>query len=85
MTDQVKISVPASTSNLGPGFDVLSLALSWYNDFTFKITNKGLKIKLEQNKESSLPEDSNNLVYKSFCEPFKKFRKHPPGLELSIN
>lgn len=85
MDDQIKISVPASTSNLGPGFDVLSLALSWYNDFTFKMAKTGLKIKLEQNQESSLPEDSNNLVYKSFCEPFKKFKKHPPGLELSIN
>jgi len=28
-----KVSVPASTSNLGPGFDALGLALTLYNDF----------------------------------------------------
>ena len=84
MSDQIKISVPASTSNLGPGFDVLSLALSWYNDFTFKLSDKGLKINLDQDGTLLLPEDSTNLVYKSFCEPFKKFKKNPPGLELHI-
>ena len=79
----IKIKVPASTSNLGPGFDTLSLALDWYNEFTFKVTKEGLKItQLNSNK---LPEDSTNLVYKCFCEVFKKLKKTPPGIELDIN
>jgi len=81
--DTIKIKVPASTSNLGPGFDTLSLALDWYNEFTFKVIKEGLKItQLNSNK---LPEDSTNLVYKSFCEVFKKQKKTPPGIELDIN
>ena len=85
MSEQIKINVPASTSNLGPGFDVLSLALDLHNSFIFKLTDKGLKINLAEDKNPSLPEDSNNLVYKSFCEPFKILKKTPPGLELNIN
>ena len=81
--ETIKIKVPASTSNLGPGFDTLSLALDWYNEFTFKLTKEGLKI--TQSNSNKLPEDSTNLVYKSFCEVFKKLKKTPPGIELDIN
>lgn len=83
MSEIIKIHVPASTSNLGPGFDTLSLALDLYNDFTFKVTKDGLKI--NQTNSNQLPEDSTNLVYKSFCEVYKFLRKTPPGIELDIN
>ena len=83
MSEVIKIKVPASTANLGPGFDTLSLALDWYNEFTFKVTKEGLKI--SQHNSNKLPEDSTNLVYKSFCEAFKKQKKSPPGIELEIN
>ena len=83
MSQVVKIRVPASTANLGPGFDTLSLALDWYNEFTFKIIKEGLKI--TQHNSNKLPCDSTNLVYKSFCEVFKKLKKTLPGVELDIN
>lgn len=83
MSEVVRVKAPASTANLGPGFDTLSLALDWYNEFTFKVTKDGLKI--NQLNSSSLPEDNTNLVYKSFLEVFKKLKKSPVGIELSIN
>ncbi|MBI2995166.1 MAG: homoserine kinase [Candidatus Melainabacteria bacterium] len=82
MSDVIKIKVPASTANLGPGFDTLSLALEWFNEFTFKVTSGGLKIKGEN---ASLPLDNTNIVYKSFCEAFKKLKKDPPPLEVNID
>lgn len=83
MSDVIKIRVPASTSNLGPGFDTLSLALDWYNEFTFKERKEGLKI--NQHNSTKLPVDSTNLVYKSFLEAFKKVNQAPPGIEIDIN
>lgn len=83
MSETIKIKVPASTANLGPGFDTLSLALDWHNEFTFKITKEGLKI--NQLNSKALPEDNTNLVYKSFCEPFKKLKKPVPGIEMEID
>ncbi len=83
MSEIVKIKVPASTSNLGPGFDTLSLALDLYNEFTFRIIKDGLKI--NQHNSKDLPADNTNLVYRSFCELFKKQKKSPPGVEIDIN
>ena len=34
---RVRVRVPATTANLGPGFDSLGLALTLYNDFTFEV------------------------------------------------
>lgn len=58
----VKVTVPASTANIGPGFDTLGLALNLYNTYYFEETENGLVI------EGCPDEYKNrdNLVYKSF-------------------
>lgn len=83
MAELIKIKVPASTSNLGPGFDTLSLALDLCNEFVFTVTKEGLVI--NQQNSNKLPEDSTNLVYRAFCEAFKKLKKSPPGIKLDIH
>lgn len=40
----VRMAVPATSANLGPGFDVLGLALSLYNEFEFDVLDEGLRI-----------------------------------------
>ncbi len=81
--NSVKITVPASTANLGPGFDSLSLALNLYNEFTFKIIDQPLKINFNGLKSIAL--DENNLVYRSFIELYKKLNLSPPFLEINID
>ena len=39
---KVKVKVPATSANLGPGFDVAGLALTLYNTFTFELADQGL-------------------------------------------
>ena len=41
---RVTIRVPATTANLGPGFDAFGVALSLYTDVTFEETEYGLEI-----------------------------------------
>ena len=41
---RVTIRVPATTANLGPGFDAFGCALSLYTDVTFEETDSGLEI-----------------------------------------
>ena len=41
MKNQVTIRVPATTANLGPGFDAFGCALSLYTDVTFEETDAG--------------------------------------------
>ncbi|MBR4427814.1 MAG: homoserine kinase, partial [Clostridia bacterium] len=41
---RIHVRVPATTSNLGPGFDCLGCALSLYADFTCELTDEGVEI-----------------------------------------
>lgn len=82
MTKEFQVKVPASTSNLGPGFDSLSLALDLYNTFSFKEIEEGVKIDAD---DSQLPTDKTNLAYSSFLKLYEKAGIKPPGLEIKID
>ena len=59
---KVKVKVPATSANLGSGFDVAGLALTLYNTFTFELSEDGLNVK-------GCPEqfcNENNLNYQAF-------------------
>lgn len=61
---KVKIRVPATSANLGPGFDVAGLALTLYNTFTFELNEGGLNI-------AGCPTqfcNEDNLTYQAFKE-----------------
>ncbi len=59
---KVKLRVPATTANMGPGFDSLGCALSMYNYFTFEKTEEGLEI-IGCDKEYCTKE---NLAYQGY-------------------
>lgn len=76
----VKIKVPASTANIGPGFDTLGLALNLYNIYEFEEIENGLIIE-------GCPEEyqnENNLVYKSFMVVAKEVGKEIKGLKIKM-
>lgn len=77
----VKVTVPASTANIGPGFDTLGLALDLYNTYIFEETDKGLII--EGCKEDY--KNENNLVYKSFMTTAEVLGKSIKGLKITMN
>lgn len=77
----VTIKVPATSANMGPGFDNLGIALTLYNTFRVEEIDDGLLI------EGGPPEfqNSNNLVYRSILRCFKKIGYKPKGIHLKIN
>lgn len=64
------VRVPASSANLGPGFDSLGLGLKLYNDFTFT-------------RSEAFSED--NLILDAYRETFKAFNKDPLPVTLEID
>ena len=69
---KVTVKVPATTANIGPGFDCLGLALPIYNEITVEETvmpGSGVEINIIQDIETydtlSIPKDENNIVYKA--------------------
>jgi homoserine kinase len=66
------VTVPASTSNLGPGFDALGLALSLYNDF-FVETASAYKVEVEGEGLGQIPTDDTNLFLKAYRATMNRF------------
>lgn len=62
----VRVRIPATSANLGPGFDCLGLALTLYN-FIQIDESPSLQIHLEGTYASGLPRDESNLVWRSMC------------------
>lgn len=69
---KVSVKVPATTANLGPGFDCLGLALPLYNEVTVEETvmpGSGIEINIIEDTETydvlSIPKDENNIAYKA--------------------
>lgn len=73
----LRISVPASSANLGPGFDVLALSFKLYNIFTFE---KSEKLEIISEIEEFSNED--NLVYTTLKQVYDEFGKTPPALKI---
>lgn len=77
----VRVTVPASTANIGPGFDTLGLALNLYNEYIFEEIDEGLVIE-------GCPEiyrNNKNLVYTSFLRAAEKMGKKVKGLKITVN
>ncbi len=62
---RVRVQVPATTANLGPGFDCLSLALGLYNEVTIESVEGGLEVVVEGTGSPSIPKDERNMVYRA--------------------
>lgn len=77
----VTVRVPATTANLGPGFDCLGAALSLYARFQFSLQPAGLVI---TGTEASYADD-NNLVYRAYRAALEEQGISPAGLRLHLN
>lgn len=66
MSDFVHVKVPGTTANCGPGFDVLGIACSIYNELSLKLlTEKRLKIEINGDGAKNIPCDERNMVWQS--------------------
>ncbi|KHF33570.1 Homoserine kinase [Paenibacillus sp. P1XP2] len=79
----VYVRIPASTANLGPGFDTLGMALSLYAWIGMKEADE-TAIRLYGNEMEGIPTDKNNLVYQVAQMAFREAGVHLPELEISM-
>lgn len=78
---KITVRVPATSANMGPGFDSLGVALTMYNTFTFALTENGLSF-------DGCPEEfqnEENLAYVSFCLIAGRAGKTFKGLHISFD
>ncbi len=79
--NKVTIRVPATTANLGPGFDAFGCALNLYTDVTFEETESGLEI--TGCEEAYTGPD--NLAYTAYCAVLSSFSEEVRGLKIHID
>ena len=79
----VSVKVPATTANLGPGFDTLGLALSLYDELTVTVREQpGVRVSVTGIGEGEVPTDETNLVVRSLAATLAKFDQELPGLDV---
>lgn len=79
----VRVSVPATSANLGPGFDSLGLALDLRDDLVAEVAADGLSIEVDGAGADDVPRDESHLVVRAMRAGFAAMGAQPPGLRLS--
>jgi homoserine kinase len=81
----VSVKSPATTANLGPGFDTLGVALRLYNTIEMSDDEKsGLLIEVEGEGADETPRDESNVVYQAADLVFKRVGYQPRGLRIHL-
>lgn len=90
----VTVTVPATTANLGPGFDCIGAALTLYNQFKFTSREttpsvhggkiEKVKITLTGTEAQLVDTSSNNLAYQAFAKLYEHLNQTPPPVEIEI-
>jgi homoserine kinase len=77
------VKVPATTANLGPGFDTLGLALSVYDELEVSVRDEpGIVVEVNGVGAGEVPTDETNLVARSIAHTFAHHGIALPGLRL---
>jgi homoserine kinase len=77
------VQVPATSANLGPGFDSLGLALSLYDEIEARVTDGGLSIEVCGEGEALADAGEQHLVVRAMRAGFAAFAgEQPPGIGL---
>ena len=79
----IRVKVPATSANLGPGFDSMGLALGLYNEIEIEETDGGIEIIQEGFGKRNYPPER-NLIYRAMDAVFNETGKRPKGLKIEI-
>jgi len=81
--DEARVSVPATSANLGPGFDTLGLALELRDDLSARVTDAGVGVDVAGEGAGDVARDEAHLVLRSMRSAFDVLGGQPPGLLLT--
>jgi homoserine kinase len=81
----VEVVAPATSANLGPGFDALGLALSLADRLRVQVRDDGLVVDVDGIGADEVPRDETHLVVRAMRAAFARMDVHPPGIALSCH
>ena len=78
----LRVRVPATSANLGPGYDAFGLALSLYDEIVVRVGENGLDVDVAGEGAGKVRRDARNLVVKAMNTAFDRMGGRPRGLEV---
>ncbi|MEZ4300263.1 MAG: homoserine kinase [Polyangiaceae bacterium] len=79
----IRVRIPATTANLGPGFDCMGLALDLWNTFELHTGGEGFRVSSFGEGAELLPKDHTNLIVSTMLEECARAGVSPPeGAEI---
>jgi homoserine kinase len=81
----VAVRVPATSANLGPGFDTLGLALCRFDEVRARVVAEGVTVRVTGEGAGELPADSRHLVVRTMQKVFEALGETPSGLLLECH
>lgn len=77
-----KIKVPATSANLGPGFDCAGIAVQLFDELEIRTTESGFTAEVEGEGHNYLPTDARHLIISQIRMRLEQLGWHLPGLHL---
>jgi homoserine kinase len=77
-----RVRVPATSANLGPGFDSFGLALALYDDVVVRVAESGLAVDVAGEGADDVRRDKRHLVVQAVRATFDALGGQPRGLEV---
>ncbi|HEU4675007.1 MAG TPA: homoserine kinase [Motilibacteraceae bacterium] len=78
----VRVRVPATSANLGPGFDALGLAVGLHDEVVVQVTDGGLVVDVEGEGAADVPRDDTHLVVRALHAAFDAMGGRPAGVRM---
>lgn len=78
----IHIKIPATSANMGPGFDCIGVALELYNHLWVEEMPEGLTIEVKRKQEIEIPTDESNLIYQTIKYFYDQKGLAMPGVHL---
>lgn len=79
----VTVRVPATSANLGPGFDTLGLALAFYDEIEVSVRDEpGATVTVDGVGHGTVPTDESNLVVTSMAYAYEQMGQKMPGINM---
>ena len=81
----LRVRVPATSANLGPGFDTLGIALAYADELSVTTTDSGVRVRVHGVGEGEVATDESNLVARSAAYVFEQLGRTMPGLDIEAH
>ena len=84
MGRRLRVRVPATTANLGSGFDCVGMAFDWYDELELELGADGLEVEVTGEGAADVPRDERHLVVDSILRGLAALGTPRQGMRLAI-